>query len=179
MQHYTYSHNKLDGTPFYIGKGQGIRAYKKDRSEHWKRIVAKYDYEVNILAYWKTEKEALNHEVLLISCMKDIGIDLCNHTDGGEGCSNPSSETRLKMSIAKKGKESSRKGSTLSNEQKILISKNGKQKAKRSLRKLTSKEVFEIRSLKGLISGRKIAKKFNVTYNVIYGIFNNLTYIED
>lgn len=179
MLHYTYSHNKLDGTPFYIGKGTGNRAYKKDRSEHWKRIVAKYGHEVNILAYWETEKEALDHEILLISCMKDMNIDLCNHTDGGEGCSNPSNETRLKMSIAKKGKESPRKGLTLSDEQKALISLNGKQKARRALRKLTFQQVSEIRSLKGLMSGRKIAKKFNVTYNVIYGIFNNLTYIED
>lgn len=179
MHHYTYSHNKPDGTPFYIGKGVGNRAYKKNRSDYWKHVANKYGYEVQILAYWKTHKEALDHEKLLISCMKDIGINLTNLTDGGEGCFNPSKETRLKMSIAKKGKPSSRKGIFLSNETKFKLSLSGKEKPRRALRKLTKEQVKEIKSLKNSLSLRKIAEKFNVTSNVIYGIFNNLTYIEE
>jgi hypothetical protein len=179
MQQYTYSHNKPDGTPFYIGKGSGNRAHKGTRNIYWKRVVAKYGYEVQILAYWKTHKEALDHEKLLISCFKDMGIKLANFTDGGEGCENPSEETRLKMSLAKKGRTSPRKGAVLTNEQKIKLSISGKQKARKTLRKLSSKQVKEIKSLKNVISGIKIAKQFNVTRNVIYGIFNNLTYIEE
>ena len=83
MQHYTYSHNKPDGTPFYIGKGVGKRAYSKRRNVYWKRVAEKYGYEVQILAYWKTNKEALDHEMLLISCFKDMGIELTNMTNGG------------------------------------------------------------------------------------------------
>ncbi len=179
MQHYTYSHNKPDGTPFYIGKGVGNRAYKTNRNVYWKRVANKYDYEVQILAYWKTHKEALDHEKLLISCMEDIGINLTNLTAGGEGCYNPSKETRLKMSLAKKGKPSSRKGASLSYETKLKLSLSGKEKPRRALRKLTKEQVKEIKSLKNCLSLRKIAKQFNVTSNVIYGILNNLTYIEE
>ena len=86
---YTYSHTKPDGTIFYIGKGIGLRAWKKTkRNQHWKNIVAKYKtYGVEILANWDTEKEALDHEILLISCLRDMGYKLANMTDGGDGTS--------------------------------------------------------------------------------------------
>lgn len=38
-----------------------------------------------------------------ISCARAIGMDLVNGTDGGEGCSNPTPETRAAISAAKKG----------------------------------------------------------------------------
>jgi hypothetical protein len=86
---YTYAHTKPDGTIFYIGKGTGVRAWKKTRrNQHWKNIIAKYKtYGVEILANWDTEKEALNHEILLISCFRDLGYKLANVTNGGEGTS--------------------------------------------------------------------------------------------
>ena len=87
MEFYTYAHSKPDGTIFYIGKGQNKRAYDLDkRNVYWKRVVEKYGIPtVEILAGWKTEKEALDHEVLLISCFKDMGYKLTNLTNGGEG----------------------------------------------------------------------------------------------
>jgi hypothetical protein len=104
--HYTYAHTKPDGTIFYIGKGIGRRAYSKNRNDHWKRIVSKYGYEVQILAHWDTEAEALDHEVLLISCMKDMGIELANMTDGGEGATGyqHTEESKAKISKVRKGK---------------------------------------------------------------------------
>ena len=102
---YNYLHTKPNGEVFYIGKGTGIRAWKTTRrNQHWKNIVAKYkDYNVEILANWDTEQEAFDHEVLLISCFKDMGYELANLTDGGEGMSNPSAETRAKLSESRKG----------------------------------------------------------------------------
>jgi len=87
MNFYTYIHTKPDGTPFYIGKGSGPKRHKSKcgRNTYWKNIVAKYGYEATILAYWETEKEAHNHEELLISCFKDMGYKLANLTNGGEG----------------------------------------------------------------------------------------------
>jgi group I intron endonuclease len=83
---YTYAHNKPDGSIFYIGKGIGDRAFSdKNRNIHWHRTVQKYGYEVNILANWDTEEQALDHEKLLISCFKDMKIKLVNLTNGGEG----------------------------------------------------------------------------------------------
>lgn len=104
--HYTYCHTRNDtGQVFYIGKGVKYRANAtKSRNKYWKNIVEKYGYSIEILSYWKSEKEALDHEVLLISCFKDMGYKLANLTNGGEGTTgwNPSVETRQKMSISRK-----------------------------------------------------------------------------
>lgn len=86
MEHYTYAHYRNDTNDvFYIGKGKGIRAWRKaDRSLHWKRIVKKHGYRVEILCKWETAQEAFDHETLLISCMRDLGKELVNTTDGGD-----------------------------------------------------------------------------------------------
>jgi len=106
---YTYSHQKIDdGKIFYIGKGQGNRAFSENRrNKYWKSIVAKHGFLAEILAVWKTEKEALDHEKLLISCFKDMGYKLANLTDGGEGSAGlkQSEETKAKRSIALKGRK--------------------------------------------------------------------------
>jgi hypothetical protein len=83
----TYAHTKPDGTIFYIGKGSHTRAHsKKGRNKHWNNIVNKYgSFGVDILANWDTEEEAFSHEILLISCFRDMGYVLANHTIGGEG----------------------------------------------------------------------------------------------
>lgn len=87
MEFYTYAHSKPDGTIFYIGKGRKNRAYDLvKRNVYWKRVVEKYGQPtVEILANWKTEAEAFDHEILLISCFKDMGYKLANLTNGGEG----------------------------------------------------------------------------------------------
>lgn len=105
---YTYSHTKPDGTVFYIGKGSGVRAWKKTRRNlHWKNIVAKHGtYNVEILAYWDTEKEALDHEMALISHFRNAGYKLANMTNGGEGISGykHTDQWKLNMSATNKGK---------------------------------------------------------------------------
>ena len=104
---YTYAHTKPDGTIFYIGKGHGRRAWSsKSRNKHWKHIVAKYkNYSVQILANWDTEEEAFNHEILLISCFKDLNFNLANCTNGGEGtCGFKWSKEQIKNKQYKKGK---------------------------------------------------------------------------
>jgi len=86
---YTYAHYTPEGNLFYIGKGQRNRAYKLNRrNSKWKNIVAKYGTpKIEILSRWGTESEALDHEKFLIACFKDLGFNLCNLTDGGEGIS--------------------------------------------------------------------------------------------
>ena len=88
MQFYTYAHYKPNGNLFYVGKGHGNRAYRKSgRNRYWQRVVAKYgDPKIEIIAHWDTEKEAFEHENLLILCFKDMGYKLANITEGGEGC---------------------------------------------------------------------------------------------
>jgi len=86
---YTYAHYTPEGQLFYIGKGQGGRSHSsKGRNVFWKRVVKKHGKpDMKVLAHWGTETEALEHEKLLISCFKDMGHQLCNLTDGGEGTS--------------------------------------------------------------------------------------------
>jgi len=193
--HYTYSHNKPDGTPFYIGKGIGRRAYSKNRNEYWKRIVAKYGYEVQILAHWNTEKEALDHEVLLIACMKDMGIELCNLTDGGEGANGykhkeehkaklkgntygastwgmtfkgkkHSAESRAKMSYVRIGNKN-KAGTTLSEESKAKISASNLGKPKIKRRVLTAEQVLEIRPRIGYRNIAQLAREYGVGESTI------------
>jgi hypothetical protein len=84
----TYAHYTPQGRLFYIGKASNSkRAYDlSKRNVYWHRIVGKHGTpRVEILADWDTEKEALDHEILLISCFRDMGYQLANLTGGGEG----------------------------------------------------------------------------------------------
>jgi hypothetical protein len=103
---YVYVHHKPDGTPFYVGKGSGERSHSfvKNRNQHHMRIINKCGRE-NVLVSiipCPSEVDAFSQEVQLIKSFRDLGYELANKTDGGEGCS-PSDETRAKMSAVKKG----------------------------------------------------------------------------
>jgi hypothetical protein len=86
--YYTYGHYKADSKElFYIGKGKDGRFCEKDsRSSYWHNIVNKHGYSAEIFAEWESEKDAFIHEKFLIDCFRDL-TNLCNLTNGGEGCS--------------------------------------------------------------------------------------------
>jgi len=100
---YTYAYLRKDGTPYYVGKGRGDRAFEK-----WgRRVKAPPKERILFLKKNLTEKEAFKHEIYMIAVFgrKDNGTGiLWNFTDGGEGVSNPSAETREKIIKANKGK---------------------------------------------------------------------------
>lgn len=87
MNYYTYAYLREDGTPYYIGKGKGRRAYNRNcKSAHMP------DNKDNII-FLKTnltEEEAFIHEIYMIAVLgrkdNNTGI-LRNMTDGGEGFS--------------------------------------------------------------------------------------------
>ena len=104
MEYYTYAYLREDKTPYYIGKGKGVRIYKKKKGEV---NPPKDKSRIIFLKQNLTEQEAFKHEryMIVVFGRKNLGTGILrNKTDGGEGPSNPSIETRRKMSDAKKGK---------------------------------------------------------------------------
>jgi hypothetical protein len=112
---YVYRHIRSDNNKvFYIGIGSDdsgfyYRAYdknKKTRSNHWNSVVNKTKYEVEIMLDCLSWEEACEKEKEFISLYgrSDLGKgSLVNKTDGGDGYSNTSEET--KKLISKKVKE--------------------------------------------------------------------------
>ena len=84
---YTYAFLRADGTPYYIGKGKGNRAWVKRH----KGVKPPRD-KTRILVLKKnlTEEDAFKHEVYMIAVFgrKDLGTGILhNRTNGGDGCS--------------------------------------------------------------------------------------------
>lgn len=85
---YVYKYLREDGTPYYIGKGSGDRAYKK-----WSKKDIKPPADTTrivIVEQDLTEDQAFDLEKKLIAeyGRKDLGTGILhNKTDGGEGSS--------------------------------------------------------------------------------------------
>jgi hypothetical protein len=106
MEYYTYAYLREDRTPYYIGKGKGNRAYKRNRKE---LKSPKDKSRILILKQNLTEEEAFKHEIYMIAVFgrKDLGTGiLYNRTNGGEGSSGAlrSEELRKKISSSMKGR---------------------------------------------------------------------------
>jgi hypothetical protein len=108
---YIYEHIRLDTNQvFYVGKGSGYRAKTTQRrNPYWQRIVAKAGgFNVRKIVENIDEELAFLIEQERIDQLKRLGVKLTNLTGGGEGTSNPSEETRRKMSECRKGEKNPR-----------------------------------------------------------------------
>ncbi len=95
---YTYAFLRRDGTPYYIGKGTGNRAFLNRGRKGCKRPKDKS--RILFLKKGLTEEEAFRHEKYLIAVFgrKDLGTGILrNLTDGGEGVSNIAEATKKKL----------------------------------------------------------------------------------
>jgi hypothetical protein len=122
---YTYAYLREDRTPYYVGKGEGRRAYKKGKGEV---KPPKDKSKIIFLKQNLIEEEAFRHEIYMIAVFgrKDLGTGILrNRTDGGDGCSGNipwnkgkphSEETKRKQSELKKGKNNPMYGKTHSEE---------------------------------------------------------------
>lgn len=105
---YVYEHWRPDkNVCFYVGKGKNKRAWdmKNMRNQYFKSVVSKLlslglCVDVRIIS-----KELSNEDAIKLEMERILfyGIEnLTNMTAGGEGMSNPTEETRLKMSVSQK-----------------------------------------------------------------------------
>jgi hypothetical protein len=91
---YTYAYLREDGTPYYIGKGEGKRIYKKHKRKGQKDFCPKLkngSVDKNRIIFLKkniSEEDAFKHEIYMIYVLgrKDLKTGtLINMTDGGDG----------------------------------------------------------------------------------------------
>jgi hypothetical protein len=142
--YYVYEHYKPhNNLPFYIGKGKNNRAYvKSNRSKYWHNIVNKHGYLVKFIIKNINEELALFVEKERIDQLKQLNINICNLTLGGDGISGykftdkqkknlsdshkgykPSEETLKKLSLIRKGKIKSKEW-----KEKISLGNKGKKR---------------------------------------------------
>ena len=103
--YYTYAYLREDKTPYYIGKGQKDRLYRR----HQKGIsVPKNKSRIIFLKQNLTEEESFKHEIYMINVLgrKDLGTGILhNRTDGGEGASGLKHSEETKRKISEKTKD--------------------------------------------------------------------------
>jgi hypothetical protein len=150
---YTYAYLRKNRTPYYVGKGTENRIYSTNR-----RVKPPKDKSrIIFLKQNLTEQEAFIHERYMIGVFGRIDLGtgiLRNLTDGGEGVSNPSEETRRKMSEAHKNpsEETRRKmseshtGKTLSEETRKKLSEAKKNSSEETRRKYSEAQKGKTRS---------------------------------
>ena len=105
-----YLHKRKDNQKvFYVGVGKDVkRANQKiGRNKHWHHIVNKAGYTIEVTHTDLLWEEALSIEKYLISFYgrKDLNLgELCNLTDGGQGCLSVIFTDERRQKISEKAK---------------------------------------------------------------------------
>lgn len=98
MQFYSYLWLRADDSPYYVGKGSGVRAFRNQHGVH-----RPADRRRIIVFLQDSEADAFESEMALIALFgrKDAGTGLLrNLTDGGEGVSGMKHSETAKRTIS-------------------------------------------------------------------------------
>ena len=182
-----YQHIRLDiNEIFYIGIGKEVkRAFNKTnhRSKHWKNIINKTEYKIEVLFDNLTWNEACQIEQYLIKYYgrKDLKLgSLVNMTDGGDGTLGHiriikplTDETRKRMSDAQK-----RNG--ISKEQRDKINfgfRNMSEESRLNMSKtqFKPKKVINIETNEIYNSVKEVSKVFNISYDILKKHLSGIT----
>ena len=118
---YTYAYLRDDKTPYYVGKGNGSRAWTKGKNEVKPPVDKR---RVLILKQNLSESDAFKHEIYLIAVFgrKDIGTGILrNKTNGGDGTSG-----HVVSDEQKKVQSDKMRGRVMSEKTKLKLSKKAK-----------------------------------------------------
>ena len=108
--YYVYEYLREDGTPYYVGKGQGGRW----RQAHSVAVPPKDRVKFVATDLCEADAFALEEQLILKYGRKDLGTGILrNLTSGGEG-QTPGPKVRAKLSAIKKGKRPNNYGKTVS-----------------------------------------------------------------
>lgn len=148
MEFYSYLWLREDGTPLYVGKGTGKRAYV--RGSHHLRPPK--DKSLILIFPQDSEAEAIQSEKDLIALFgrKDLGTGILrNFTDGGDGVSGlkHTEDAKRRMSVGHKGRPSWNKGISPSEKTRAIWSAQRKGKNTGSRSEETCRKISE--GLKG------------------------------
>ena len=164
---YVYRHIRLDkNEPFYIGIGKTEkRAYEKiKRNQFWYNIVAKTNYEVEILfdnLTWEEAGEKEKEFIKLYGKKANSGT-LVNITDGGGGIlgARHTEESKRKISIGSKNRE--RLPRSVETKEKLRIANTGKvgfNKGKSPSQETRDKIANTLRGRVGVNKGRPMSEE--------------------
>lgn len=153
------------GTPYYVGEGKGRRITDKDHN-----VTVPLDPTCIIkIAEGLTKKQAQQIEIMHIAIWgrKDLGTGILhNRTNGGDGVTGHSEETRRKMSIAKIGR---RFIMSDSHKKSISLAKLGHRQSEKTKQKLRERRAQQKISPHTEDAKKKISKKNSGEGNGMFG----------
>jgi hypothetical protein len=133
--YYTYLWLREDGTPYYVGKGHGQRAFRKGCPSKDQILIQEFP----------SEEDSFTAEIFLISYYGrvDLGTGcLRNLTDGGDGILRASAEVREKIRKSKLGNNYAlglvRGPQSAEHRQKLSLSHTGLKRSVEALKKFRS-----------------------------------------